>query len=138
MSPAAADLSALGLYVIAALPFAWLAARPGSARWLVPLTVVVIVAIAESQTGIFRQNTLASTDVDQLTQSESPENRCRKVFDILLKSGVILDRPERGRLLVRGAAWDRLPETMQNAITSCVVVPGPLTSQETGPEVIRR
>jgi hypothetical protein len=138
MSSEVATAIALLIYAAAFVPIAWMAFRSRSVRWLAPLTGLLVLAIALVQTGILHRGSLASTDVTGLLQTDSSDARCEQVFEVLTANGVVLEPPGRGRLVVRGADWDRMPAVVQDAVTACVDMSGVSDDEGDGPEVIRR
>lgn len=119
MSSELATALVLLLYAVGLAPAVWLAWRPDSVRWLGVLYGTAIVGLAFYQTGIFSAGSLASTDVTHLVRADTPENRCQQVFAVLSENGVLLEQPSRDGLVVRGAAWDQLPQPVREAVTAC-------------------
>lgn len=119
MTAGSATSLAMLLYAVGAVPIAWLAFRPASVRWLGPICGALIVGMAFYQTGLFRDASLASTEVTHLIRVDTPESRCQQVFDLLVENGVMLEQPRPQGLVVRSAAWDQLPPAVREAVLAC-------------------
>jgi len=119
MGPQSATLLALVIYAIGLSPVVVLAVRPQSARWLAPLTGALIAGLAFLQTGIFQRSALASADVTHLMKTDTPQERCQEVFNVLAANGILLEKPGSEGLVVRGALWDQLPAPVREAVTVC-------------------
>jgi hypothetical protein len=119
MSPLAATLIALALYVIGFAPVAWIV-RPGmEAKGPGMAFAAAILVLGVFQTGVFARGSLTSTSIARLVPDQSTLGRCRQVIDVATQAGIVLDAAQPGKMTVKGTIWQQVPSEVRDAIASC-------------------
>jgi hypothetical protein len=120
MSSTIAIMIVAALYAALLAPLVFVARKP---RALAPLTgvyVVVIVAIATIQSGLFDPPTLPSLDDVPRSDAQLSNAQCTQLLTLVENGGVIVDRRSPPRLAVAQSSWEQLPPEVREAVINCV------------------
>jgi hypothetical protein len=129
---------ALLLHAATFIPLVWAALHPARLPVMLSPMAAAIIALIFFQSGVLQQNKLASADVSHLLAGNTFADRCVQIIDALVEAGVAFSPPGPDGFVVNGAAWDQLPQTIQEPILACAQNLADPEAQGDQIELIRR
>lgn len=138
MSGTVASILLLLLFAIALLPLA-IAYRVRRAAVPATLFSAAIVSFAL----LYHANPFAAPvrvrEVRSAVGAQSdPENQCANVIDAVREAGLLLDRSNPSRPVVRQAMWSRLPIEAKQAVEACLESTRPAQARQSAMEIVER
>lgn len=120
MGSLAAGSIVLGLMVIVLIPIALATWFPRAAFPITLSYVALMLVVGSHYTSFSFAEAPAAIAPVVPGRSASSADGCRRVLEISEQSGIILDRSDPGRVVVRGRIWEELPQAAKDALVGCL------------------
>ena len=134
MSTTFASIAALLLYALLLAPLLFLL-RGGGVRAALLVYAAALAGLIAASADFFGPSPSAAVSVPARNAAGGSPEACAEVLRVTEQAGIVVDRSNPRRVVVRGRPWNQLPRDARDVLLACMGGGAP-GEEETLPEVV--